>query len=58
MALTPAEKRRNRLKTHKQYNVYIPLFVATPFDQKLKENGIKFPDWLKESMEKYLKKNP
>ena len=58
MALTPAVIRRNSLITLKQYNVYIPLFVATPFDQKLKENGIKFSDWLKESMEKYLKKNP
>lgn len=57
MALTPSEKRKNRLKTHKQYNTYIPLFVANPFDEKLKKNKIKFTDWLKESMEKYLKKN-
>lgn len=56
MPLTPAEKRRNRLKTHKQYNAYIPLFVAKPFDEKLQQNKINFTDWLKENMEKYLKK--
>lgn len=58
MPLTPAEKRQNRLKTHKQYNAYIPLFIANSFDLKLEEKNIKFTDWLKESMEKYLKKNP
>ena len=57
MPLTAAEKRRNRLKTHKQYNAYIPLFVAKPFDEKLQQNKINFTDWLKENMEKYLKKN-
>ena len=57
MPLTPAEKRKNRLKTHKQYNTYIPLYIANPFDEKLEEKNIKFTDWLKENMEKYLKKN-
>lgn len=57
MALTPSEKRKNRLKTHRQYNTYIPLFIANPFDEKLKKNKIKFTNWLKESMEKCLKKN-
>lgn len=38
MPLTPAEKRKNRLKTHKQYNTYIPLFIANPFDEKLERN--------------------
>ena len=42
MPLTPAEKRKNRLKTHKQYNTYIPLFIANPFDEKLEKNKIKF----------------
>ncbi len=57
MPLTPSEKRKNRLKTHKQYNTYIPLYIANPFDEKLKNNKLNFTDWLKESMEKYLKKN-
>lgn len=57
MPLTPAEKRKNRLKTHKVYNAYIPLFVASPFDEKLKKNKLNFTEWLKEQMEKYLKKN-
>ena len=38
MPLTPAEKRKNRLKTHKVYNAYIPLFVSNPFDEKLEKN--------------------
>ena len=57
MPLTPAEKRKNRLKTHKVYNAYIPLFVANPFDEKIKNNKLNFTEWLKEQMEKYLKKN-
>ena len=57
MTFTPAEKRKNRLKTHKQYNTYIPLYIANPFDEKLKKNDLNFTDWLKESMEKYLKRN-
>lgn len=57
MPLTPSEKRKNRLKTHKVYNAYIPLFVSTPFDEKLQKSGKNFTEWLKEQMEKYLKKN-
>ncbi len=57
MPLTPAEKHKNRLKTHKQYNAYIPLYIANPFDEKLKKNKLNFTEWLKENMEKYLKKN-
>ena len=41
MPLTPAEKRKNRLKTHKVYNAYIPLFIANPFDEKLAKNRYK-----------------
>lgn len=57
MPLTPAEKHQNRLKTHKQYNTYIPKYIAIPFDEKLEKNNIKFTEWLKEQMEKYLKKS-
>lgn len=57
MPLTPAEKHQNRLKTHKQYNAYIPLYLSNPFEEKLKKNNLKFTDWLKENIEKYLKKN-
>ena len=42
---------------NKRYSAYIPRFLATPFDEKLKQNNIKFTDWLKENMEKYLKKS-
>ena len=27
------------------------------FEEKLKKNNLKFTDWLKENIEKYLKKN-
>lgn len=56
MPLTPKEKRINRLKTHKVYNAYIPLYIAKPFDDKIKNNDLNFTEWLKISMEKYLKK--
>lgn len=57
MALTPKEKRENRLKTHKQYNCYIPLYIANPFDEKLEKDNKSFTEFVKEQMEKYLKKS-
>ena len=57
MPLTPAEKHQNRIKNHKRYNAYIPLFIANSFDQKLKEKGLTFTDWLKDSMTKFITKN-
>lgn len=57
MTLSNQEKQKNRLIKNKHYNAFIPSFLANPFDKKLKENNIKFTDWLKENIEKYLKKN-
>lgn len=57
MTLSNQEKQKKRLIKNKQYTAFIPRFLANPFDEKLKENNIKFTDWLKENMEKYLKKN-
>lgn len=51
-----AEIHKDRLKNNKRYSAYIPNFIAIPFNEKLKKNNIKFTDWLKENMEKYLKK--
>lgn len=57
MALTNKERQQNRIINNKQYTAFIPKFIANPFDEKLKENNKKFSEWLKENMEKYLKKN-
>lgn len=57
MALTNKEKQQNRLINNKQYTAFIPKYIANLFDEKLKENNKKFSEWLKENMEKYLKKN-
>lgn len=57
MPLTDKEKYQNRIKSNKSYTAYIPNYIAIPFDEKLEKNNIKFTNWLKESMEKYLKKN-
>lgn len=57
MPLTDKEKYDKRKKDNRKYNAYIPNFLAIPFDEKLKKNNIKFSEWLKENMEKYLKKN-
>ncbi len=57
MTLSNQEKQKKRLIKNKQYTAFIPRFLSNPFDEKLKENNIKFTDWLKENMEKYLKKN-
>ena len=48
---------QKRKENNKRYTAYIPKFISNPFDEKLKKNNIKFTDWLKENMEKYLKKN-
>ena len=57
MPLTNKEKQKNRLVNNKQYTAFIPKYIANPFDEKLKNNNKKFSEWLKENMEKYLKKN-
>lgn len=56
MPLTPAEKRKNRLKTHKVYNAYIPLFVSNPFDEKLEKNRYKIYRLAKGSYGKIFEK--
>lgn len=52
-----SEIHQDRLKSNKRYSAYIPNFLAIPFNDKLEKEGKKFTDWLKEQMEKYLKKN-
>lgn len=46
-----------RKENNKRYTAYIPKFLSNPFDEKLKQNDKKFSEWLKENIEKYLKKN-
>lgn len=57
MPLTDKEKYEKRKKENRKYNAYIPLYLANPFDEKLDKNNLKFTVWLKENIEKYLKKN-
>ena len=57
MPLSDKEKYEKRKKDNRKYNVYIPNYIAIPFDEKLEKNNIKFSKWLKENMEKYLKKS-
>lgn len=52
--LNPYQK---RIQNNKRYNAFIPKFLSNPFDDKLKKENLKFTDWLKENIEKYLKKN-
>ena len=55
--LSNKEIQRRRSERSKQYTAFIPNYLANIFDEKLKENNIKFTTWLKENMEKYIKKN-
>lgn len=48
---------QNRKLSNSQFNAYLPNFLALPFKAKLKEEDKKFSSWLKECVEKYLKKN-
>lgn len=41
---------------NKRYSAYIPRFLSSPFDEKLKKENKNFTSWLKENIEKYLKK--
>lgn len=56
MALTDKEKYNKRIQTNKRYNAYIPTYLATAFDSKLKKENITFTNWLKNNIEKYIKK--
>ena len=56
MPLTPTEKHKNRLKTHKQYSAYIPLIIAKPFDEKLEKNRYKIYRLVKRKYGKIFEK--
>ena len=55
--LNDKEKYEKRKLENKKYNAYIPLFMSEPFDKKLKENNLTFTDFLKQAIEKFLKRN-
>ena len=57
MPLTDKEKQKNRMKTSKPFQAYLPNFMAIPFREKLNCERKTFSMWLKENVEKYLKKN-
>lgn len=56
MALTNQERQQKRKINNKLYTAFIPNFLANSFDEKLKNEGKGFTEWLRENMEKYLKK--
>ena len=57
MALTDKEKYNKRVQVNKRYNAYIPTYLANEFDFKLKKENITFTNWLKNNIEKFIKKN-
>ena len=54
---TNTEVYNDRIKKNKFYGAYIPSYLATPFDGKLKKENISYSNFLKSSIEKFLKKN-
>lgn len=56
MPLTSKEIENNRKANYKKYQAHIPKYLATAFDEKLKKDNIKYTEWLKNNIEKYLKK--
>lgn len=48
---------QNRKENNKPFQAYLPNFLAIPFKEKLQKENKKFSEWLKENVEKYLKKN-
>lgn len=53
---TNTEIHQTRKLNNKRYSAYIPNFMANAFDEKLKKENKTFTNWLKENIEKYLKK--
>ena len=54
--LTDKEKHAKRMLENKRYSAFIPLFMSKPFDEKLKADGLTFTNFLKQAIEKYLKR--
>ena len=57
MPISNQEAHANRMKANKRFDAYIPNYIAEPFIEKLKKDGVKYSDWLKNNIEKYLKKS-
>lgn len=57
MAITNKEAHENRMKSNKRFDAYIPNYLAIPFSKKLQKDNLKYSEWLKNNIEKYLKKN-
>lgn len=55
--LSDSEKYQNRKIKNTNFNAYLPNFLAIPFKEKLQKENKKFSEWLKENVEKYLKKS-
>lgn len=56
MPLTSKEIENNRKANYKKYQAHIPKYLAIAFDEKLQKDNIKYTEWLKNNIEKYLKK--
>lgn len=50
------EHERER-EMYKRYTAKIPLYLANLLDTKLQNEGLTFTEFLKNAIEKYLKKN-
>ena len=57
MAITSKEAQENRRKRCKRYDAYLPNYLAFAFSDKLKKDNLKYSEWLKINVEKYLEKN-
>lgn len=56
MAMTNREIQENRRKHNKRFDAYLPNYLADLFVEKLKKDNLKYSEWLKNNVEKYLKK--
>lgn len=57
MAMTNREIQENRRKRNKRFDAYLPNYLADLFVEKLKKDNLKYSEWLKNNVEKYLKKS-
>lgn len=57
MNIDNAKQYQDRKKHNLQFNSYLPKFLGIPFKAKLEKDNKKFSEWLKDNVERYLKKN-
>lgn len=50
------ESYKKRIQNNKQYKAFVNKDLAKLFDDKLKENNLKYSEWLRQEITKFIQK--